>query len=353
MKILLIKMRYIGDVLLATPIIRNLARAYPGADIDIAVISGTQDLVTQNPNIRKVLIYEGKKHKKKSIFRRFWTEFKFFCEIKREKYDLAIQLTGSEHGVLLAKYAGIPKIVAFDNIKRPKFNKHATNVVWQFDGDKHAIDRNLDALRWLKIPIKSKRVEIYFDPMNLSEFPIPARFVHFHATSRFSYKSVNAQFMASLIDFCELELRVKAVLTAADSFDEKKRIDEILSLCTSKPLNLAGKLTLKQVANLAFRAEIYVGVDTGISHIAAAVNTPVIALFGLSNPNEWGPWDNSLTKNGYEKPQICQRMGQNCAFKFDARRIEECEDLRNYEVLKDFTPEQLEAVKSEIKAKLG
>ena len=85
----------------------------------------------------------------------------------------------------------------------------------------------------------------------------------------------------------------------------------ILSYVRSSPLNLAGKFSLKQVAALNKKAQLFIGVDTSIMHISAANNIPTLAFFGPSGACHWGPWDNSLMKSGYEKINGDQAMGKH------------------------------------------
>ena len=84
MKILLIKYRNIGDVLLVSPLINNLKLFYPGAQIDIALNHGTEDMVTLNPNISRVFVFDRKYVKSQSLFIRIFQEVKFFYSFKKE-----------------------------------------------------------------------------------------------------------------------------------------------------------------------------------------------------------------------------------------------------------------------------
>ena len=82
MKILLIKYRNIGDVLLVTPLINNLKLFYPNSQIDIALNHGTEDMVTLNPNISRVLVFDRKQVKSQNFFNRIIKEWKFFLSFR-------------------------------------------------------------------------------------------------------------------------------------------------------------------------------------------------------------------------------------------------------------------------------
>ena len=98
-------------------------------------------------------------------------------------------------------------------------------------------------------------------------------------------------------------------MTCANDEKEIARCENILRLAKSKPSAFLGELSLKQVAFLSSKARLFVGVDTAVMHMAAAVNTPVVALFGPSSAMNWGPWDNTCANSGYKAKNGIQHMG--------------------------------------------
>jgi heptosyltransferase-3 len=115
--------------------------------------------------------------------------------------------------------------------------------------------------------------------------------------------------MASVIDYLQQEKELKVIITGAPVKKELDRIDKILTLCKTKPVNLSGKLTLKHLACLSSKAKLFFGVDTAPMHMAAATNTPVIALFGASFPVIWGPWNNKSDKELFKDEDAVQTNG--------------------------------------------
>jgi len=107
--------------------------------------------------------------------------------------------------------------------------------------------------------------------------------------------------MSNIIDYCEINLQTKVVLTCAPIKQELAKIHSILSHCKSNPIILDGKLSLKECSYLNSKAKLFIGVDTAIMHISAANDTPVLAFFGPSGSDHWGPWDNNLMETGYQK----------------------------------------------------
>ena len=102
MKILLLKFRNIGDVLLITPLISNLKAYYKDAQIDVAVNRNTEPMVILNPNINKVIIYERELFKTSSLLIKIWKEAKFFFSFRKENYDMVINLTEGDRGAIIS-----------------------------------------------------------------------------------------------------------------------------------------------------------------------------------------------------------------------------------------------------------
>ena len=113
-------------------------------------------------------------------------------------------------------------------------------------------------------------------------------FIHIHPASRWSFKCWTSERNAELIDRLSASHRV--VLTAAPDPVEMALVDEIVAKTRTKPLVLAGKLQIKELGALTERARLFVGVDSMPMHLAAAMGTPAVALFGPSGEQEWRPW---------------------------------------------------------------
>ncbi|WP_069637672.1 putative lipopolysaccharide heptosyltransferase III [Campylobacter pinnipediorum] len=313
MKILVMKFRNIGDVLLTTPLLSNLKHHFPDTQIDFALNKGCEAVLQDNPNINKIHIYDRQAAKSNGIFKRILTELRFIKAIKKEKYDIAIQTTTGDRGIIIAKYAKIKKIIGFEG-KNKAINKLITDKVLKSKWNTHTIDRNLEILNALNLKPIHKKVEIFFDKNIISHLNLPEKFIHVHLTSRWIFKCIKDEIMAKIIDFCENDIKTKVVITADNNEIEKNKVKSVITICKSSPINLSGKLSLKQVAALNKKSLLFIGVDTAIMHIAAANDTPVIAFFGPSGVFEWGPWDNNLMQNQYKNINGNQKMGKHHVF---------------------------------------
>ena len=360
MKILVIKFRNIGDVLLTTPLIKNLKLHFPNAQIDFALNCGTEEMITLNPSINKIHIYNREKLKKLPIFKRVLEEIKFAYEIKKEKYDIVINTTRGDRGLLLAIFSGAKKIIGYELRKNKLLNSFITYKLPNL-GFRHMVDVHFDVLKAFNKEPLEKKVEIFWDKKDeekikkiLDDFKLQANnFIHIHPVSRWLFKCIDDKIMAKIIDFCENELKYKVILTAAPIKKELEKVDNILKYCKSTPINLSGKLSLKESAALNKKAKIFIGVDTAIMHISAANNTPVLAFFGPSAAFHWGPWDNEFMKSGYTKTKGNQSMGKHRVLQkdwdcvpcgkdgCDGSKISECLIQLNLEEIKQKIKEML------------
>ena len=325
MKILLIKYRNIGDVLLVTPLLTNLKLFYPNAEIDIALNHGTEEMISLNPNISSILIYDRAKNKSLNLIRKLFNELNFFFSFRRKKYEIVINLTEGDRGGLISLLSKAPFRIGHKSSNW--FLRNAYTETLPGQKFRHTIETNLDPLRSLEIPAKSKKVEIFWsdkeDHIINNELSNINKFIHIHPVSRWLFKCIEDKAMAKVIDFCELKLGFKVVITADSNTYEVNKVNNILNYCSSDPRNLTGKLTLKQTAALNKRAKLFIGVDTAIMHISAANNTPVFAFFGPSGADHWGPWDNTLTTSTYNKRNGLQAMGMHRVFA-ESRACQPC-----------------------------
>lgn len=315
-KILIMKFRNIGDVLLTTPLIKNLKLNYPDSLIDIAVNKGCEDMVTLNPYLNDVIIYDRNKIKKQSILKRLKDEFSFAYKIRKNKYDLIINTTKGDRGAQLALISGAKVKIGYES--NSKFDK-VFNIYLPKQGFRHTLEMDLDTLKALELETYEKKVEIFWSEKDeekvkeiLSKHNLENQnFIHIHPVSRWLFKCINDKTMASIIDFCELELNKRVILTAAPINEEMDKLSSIMNLCKSKPLNFGGLFTLKQTACLNKKAKSFIGVDTSIMHISAANDIPVLAFFGPSGTDHWGPWDNNFMESGYNNRNGYQIMGKH------------------------------------------
>ena len=317
MKILIIKFRHIGDVLLSTPLVDNLKHYYPDSTIDYALNKECVDMLSFNPNINKIIEYDRFGIKKLGIIDRLREEIKFISKI-RHHYDMVINLTEGDRGAFLALISQAKIKLGFP-VRKGILSK--IKIFDYLGNDKkiqHTVEKDLQFVNLLGKEVISKDVIIHWTSDIDQEVDQILRensvedFVHIHPVSRWMFKCWEDDRMAKIIDYFEEEKNLKVIITGGFIQKELDRIDRIISLCKTKPINFSGQLTLKHLASLSSKSKLFFGVDTAAMHIAAATNTPVLSIFGASFPVQWGPWNNSSNKQLFLNIDGIQMNGRHC-----------------------------------------
>jgi len=298
---LIIKLRHHGDVLLASPVFSALKRRAPAAELDALVYADTEPMLSGHPSISRVHGID-RSWKELGPVARARREWALFRELRSRRYDLVVHLTENWRGAWLARTLGArwavaPRVPGRGRLWRNSF----THLVpTPLAGGRHVVESNLDALRRIGIhpPREERALTLVAGPVAeervarlLAERGLSGQtFVQVHPSSRWRFKCWPAQKMAALIDRLHGQ-GIRVVLTAAPDRTEAKMVEEIESrLAQPVAANLAGALSLKELAALTAQARLFVGVDSAPMHIAAAVGTPAIAIFGPSGADLWGPW---------------------------------------------------------------
>ncbi|NNM44315.1 MAG: putative lipopolysaccharide heptosyltransferase III [Chlamydiae bacterium] len=299
-KILVIKMRHHGDVLLTSPLFSVLQSHLPNARIDAYVYADTVPMLDGHPAIVKFFGYD-RKWKKLSFFGKFAKEFSLLKEIRKEGYDLVINLTEGDRGAIAALYSGSPLRVGFDPGTGGFIGKRKTftHLAKNFSGSRHTVERNLDVLRKIGIFPSEEERDLFLDipsavmqkmKEDLQKQGITGPYVLIHPTSRWRFKCLPMEKISKLIEMLHKK-GVKVVLTSGPDAVEKAMIEEILKPISHISVgNFSGKTTLKELAALVKLAKMLVCVDSVPLHIASAVKTPVVTVFGPTSDLNWGPW---------------------------------------------------------------
>ena len=298
---LVVKLRHQGDVLLASPVFTALKRKAPHVEIDALVYSETAPMLTGHPSIGEVFCIE-RSWKTLAPFAQASAEWKLFSQLRARRYDLILHLTEHWRGAWLSlllgpRWAVGPKVRGRGGAWKRSFTHLVSTPL---ASGRHVVETNLDALRRIGIyPLPSERaLTLIAGPpaeqriaQLLAERGLAGQpFVQVHPSSRWRFKCWPAEKMAALID--RLHARgARVVLTGAPDNAEAQMIDEIQQrLANPVAANFAGALTLKELAALTAQARLFIGVDSAPMHIAAAVGTPAVAIFGPSGADLWGPW---------------------------------------------------------------
>jgi heptosyltransferase-3 len=296
---LVIKLRHHGDVLLASPVFSVLKAAAPAMEIDALVYEDTRDMLSGHPAIGTVFGID-RRWRRLGTSARLREEWRLFSTLRGRSYDLVIHLTEHPRGAWLSRALGARYAVAPDYRDRSHYwrNSFTHRFAMPLNPRRHMVEWNLDALRRIglqPLPEARRLVLVPGDAAErevshiIEEHALGAGFIHLHPASRWSFKCWPAERNAALVDALH-DRGERVVITAAPDEAERRLVSDIVSRCRRAPIDLSGKLTLKSLAALTARAKLFIGVDSAPMHIAAAMATPVVALFGPSGPDQWGPW---------------------------------------------------------------
>ena len=297
---LVIKLRHHGDVLLASPVFSVLKNHAPRIEIDALVYGDTAPMLSLHPAIAQVHVIE-RGWKRLGPLRQARAELALLARLRARRYDLIVHLTEHRRGAWLTKllqprYAVAPSRPDADRLWRKGFTHHYRQPK---NARRHTVERNLDALRRIGVYPSEEERGLTLVPGEGAQERVAALlaghgladggFVHVHPASRWLFKCWPVERNAELLR--QLHRRgERVVLTAAPDAQELRMIEAIVAAAGVPAVSLAGQLSLKELGALSARAKLFVGVDSAPMHIAAAVGTPMVALFGPSGELEWGPW---------------------------------------------------------------
>jgi len=284
-RIAVVCLRRIGDVLLTTPLIRTLRAAYPQTQIEALVFSGTEGALSGNPDLDAlhVLPQRGAFGQVRKLFRH---------------YDLAFCTQSADRPHFISTWIA----------------KQRVAVVPPRGGDGFHWKRWL-ARRWTELPKSDAHTVVQY--LRLAEIcgiplhgqglpPQPAndarlvahlgadwasrRYAVVHPAPRFRYKEWTADGWRGLTEW----LGARGLEVMISGGGDAQEVQRAAALAAATPgvitHNLAGALQLGDLSWLIGKAQVFIGPDTSITHLAALTGAPTVALFGPSSPTAWGPW---------------------------------------------------------------
>lgn len=300
MNILIIKLSAIGDVIHTLPALNALRRRFPEARIDWLVESAAAPLVQGHPVLDRVLVSRRKEwvrglFSQETRRRSLGEMIRFLRELRRVRYDLIIdfhQLLKSGVMALLAR--GKRKVGFGPGLEHMEMSHLFLNErVPAVSMEHHALLRNLMLLEAIGIPAGSVAYRIpvtdadraaVFRLLGDGERPLVA----INPVAQWETKLWRNDGFARLADGLVRDRSVRAVFTGGP--DDVPMVAAIQKKMTEPSLNLAGKTSLPMLAALLAQSSCLVTTDTGPMHLGAAVNTPVVALFGPTAPWRTGPY---------------------------------------------------------------
>ncbi|MDD5584295.1 MAG: lipopolysaccharide heptosyltransferase II [Candidatus Omnitrophica bacterium] len=290
-KILIVRTDRLGDVILSTPVIKNLKMTFPGAHIAFMCRPYTEDVLRGNPYLDEIIVYD-----KNVRHKNLWASIKFSLELKKKNFDWAIILHPTVRAHVITFFARIPFRIGWDKKRGWLLTKRLPHT--KQEGFKHESEYTLDILRSMDVAVTDNAP--YFPIQQASEHKVEEilarhgvhkkeEFIVVHPCASCPSKRWPQEYFAELVKILRTETRLKVVIIA--SGEEKKFGDTILE--TNEVVDLRGMLSISEIGSLLKRAALFISNDSGPVHIAAALHIPVISIFGRNDPGlspqRWRP----------------------------------------------------------------
>lgn len=284
-RVIVIVTRQIGDVLLTTPLIQAAKERWPHAQVDVLGFAGTLGMLRGNPSVHEFIeVPAGSGWRQaKALLPRIW-----------RRYDLALVAEASDrahlYGWAAAKLRSslVPQRQSIAWWKK-LLSQHTVTI--DDDHTPTVLEKLALLSPWGPLPAAvevtpPQMLDLPSDLMaQLSDAPVVV-----HVPSMWRYKQWPVKYFADVIQAL-LARGEQVVLTGAASEVDQVQIAAVRHLGSPPALiDASGRLNLNQVTTLLRRAALYVGPDTSITHLAASAGTPVVTMFGPTNPVRWGPW---------------------------------------------------------------
>ena len=270
-KILVISLSNIGDVILTFPVMDILKRDFYAATLSVVVGPKAESLFRENPYIENIFVYD----KRQSL----WKMIQWIARLRDQKFDLVVDLRNTAIPFFLSpKYRTPLSSSASKSVHMKKKHQDVLRKIWYFSDDAE----NHVALR---INLSDKR---YIEQRLQPDIGIAEKYFVVAPGAADHSKRWNDGKFARACDILNETYHVKIVFAGNNA--DKDFAQLIQSQMKQKVLNLCGQTDLTQLAALIERSSLVIANDSAIMHMASYLNVPVVAIFGPTDPVQYGPW---------------------------------------------------------------
>jgi heptosyltransferase-2 len=318
-RILIVRTDRIGDVLLSTPVIKALRGKYPDSYIAMMVSPATKDIVEGNPYLDEVIIYD------KDARHKSWLgTLKFAKKLKKKGFDIAVILHPANRVHLLTYLAGIPRRVGYER----KLGFLLTDKIPHTKqlGLKHEVEYNFDLLKY--IGVEAHNTDLFMPVNDDSDIAVEKIFASsgikktdkllaIHPCASCPSKIWPAERFARVADILAQKHGFKIVVVAGPK--DIARTQDVIKNMRCAVIDLAGKVSVSELASVLKRCALFISNDSGPVHMAVALGVPVISIFGRSqvglSPRRWGP-TGKASKVLHKQVGCIECLAHNCQKEF-------------------------------------
>ncbi|MDG1444732.1 MAG: lipopolysaccharide heptosyltransferase I [Methylophilaceae bacterium] len=285
-RILLIKTSSLGDVIHNLPVVNDILKHHPDAHIDWVVEESFADIPRHHPNVQSIFTVAVRRWRKQLFHKKTWQEIRAFKQqMALQPYDLVIDTQGLLKSAILCTFAKGTKIGMDKHSAREAIASYCYNQTYAIARQQHAVERNRALVAHAcgyAPPVDQPHYGITATATSTIKLPTPF-VIGLHATSKQSKLWPTPHWIALAKALAERNLSL--VLPWANH-PEQTRAHQIAENQTN--VLVLPKLTIAHLASVIQQAKLAIGVDTGLSHLSAALNIPTVALYTDTHPSRTG-----------------------------------------------------------------
>jgi predicted lipopolysaccharide heptosyltransferase III len=311
-RVLVVRLRSIGDAVLSTPALYALRRFLPGAEIDLLLEDWVAPLLENSAEVDRVIRVErGSLSARLSVARK----------LRAARYDVAYNLHGGSTASLLVRATGARHRVGYASYGHARLHNHAAPhpaVLWGRDR-LHSAEQQLALVGWTGVPV-TDRPASRLAVGDVARERVAARLraagvdprgalALFHPAAAFATKTWDAANFARVAD----DVAARGFAVVAVAAPHEAEVLRAVGRAARAPVVTFDDLPLAELAALAARARLFVGNDSGVAHVAAALGVPSVVVFGSSNVAHWRPWTDAPAEVVREEMACAPCPGYTCA----------------------------------------
>ena len=305
--ILVVKLSAIGDVIHALPVAYAIKETYPDAHLTWVVEPPAYDLLTMNPYIDEIILFEKKKFKSIGGFLKNYGPLK--RKIQQRRYDAVLDLQGLFKSAAIARLGQAPVKLGMCNMR--EFSDKVSKPVIGPNANGHIVERYLDVARAIgcrvdkvvfPLEVPEREAELTQRIFSQAGANMANPYVVFAIGANWPNKRWPVENFAELGDWL-YDQRLIPVIVGGGVVDEQ-RAAEICAKTEIPPINLVGRTNFKQLTYILQNAQLVIGGDTGPVHLSAGVGTKTIMLMGPTDANRNGPY--GQLANAIEVDRTCK-----------------------------------------------
>jgi predicted lipopolysaccharide heptosyltransferase III len=311
-RVLVVRLRSIGDTVLTTPSLYALRRFLPHAQIDILLEDWVAPVLDGSDLVDRVVTLPRNSTAARARLAR---------ELRSTRYDVVYNLHGGTTATFLTRATGAKHRAGFENYQYARLHNHiapAPLTIWQRP-TLHSVEQQLALIGWTGVPVTDRpatRLAVtdsasisVAKKLEAAGLEGSESIAMIHPTAAFDTKQWAVEKFARVSE----ELRRRGLAPVIVVAPNEKEIAQTLTEKSSASSVTLADLSLPEVTALASRARLFVGNDSGIAHIAAATGAPCIVIFGSSNRNHWRPWTTQPNEIVFEELPCQPCHGYFCA----------------------------------------